>query len=641
MRPETTSTRPERAIPRARALVAAITIFSLAAGVSLAAGGPEPVSPGHPQWMQTAAGPCPTFSWTSSGTATGYELVIYEVEPRSDDLVERLRHRVPAGATSWSPSLDRCLERGGRYAWALRANGAKDSSTWSMPSLFEIAAAPSAQEFEAAVGVVREYLAANQPAFGEEPPHPHSQESAEATSRESHDAPDPATSMAPPGTELEVDGNVHAGSFTGDGSALDGVVTPGQLSTHVGNATAHHAPTVDTTCNGAACDGSQFNFLNASSLTAGTVTEARIDQALARDAELAAALEALDCPPGLYLAGVTGGSPDCLYLVDGGTTVTESIEVTIPDSGAASPYPSTLTVTSFGRPLADLNATLESLTHSYPADLDILLVAPTGEAVLLMSDGGGTNDLTNGTITFDDEALEALPIGPSLTSGTYRPADYLPGDTFPAPAPAGPYSTSLSTFDGIDPVGDWQLFIYDDSASDSGSLTDWSLELSGVATQRACEGYMATSRRFIDRGDGTVRDCLTGKIWLRDAGCLGAWPWNDAGDTIFTKIDDLNAGVDFGCSGYTAGTHADWEVPDIATLGSIVDSSIATNPRVYNGAGDSGWTPGNVFVDIQGTTYWSATEVDATNANSVGMNNGNTFSHPKSGARQLWAVRSD
>ena len=69
-----------------------------------------------------------------------------------------------------------------------------------------------------------------------------------------------------------------------------------------------------------------------------------------------------------------------------------------------------------------------------------------------------------------------------LLRGTYKPTDYSanpPGaDAFPGPAPAGPYGTTLSGFNGTDPNGTWSLYVFDDGPGDSGSFAGgWSLTI--------------------------------------------------------------------------------------------------------------------------------------------------------------------
>ena len=44
------------------------------------------------------------------------------------------------------------------------------------------------------------------------------------------------------------------------------------------------------------------------------------------------------------------------------------------------------------------------MNHSFPDDIDVLLVGPGGQLIQLMSDVGGSADLVNNTYTFDDVA---------------------------------------------------------------------------------------------------------------------------------------------------------------------------------------------------------------------------------------------
>jgi hypothetical protein len=60
-----------------------------------------------------------------------------------------------------------------------------------------------------------------------------------------------------------------------------------------------------------------------------------------------------------------------------------------------------------------------------------------------------------------------------VCADTYqKPTDHDPGDSLPAPAPAGPYSTSLSAFDLTDPNGTWRLWVADDTTGDEGFFTE-------------------------------------------------------------------------------------------------------------------------------------------------------------------------
>ena len=124
-------------------------------------------------------------------------------------------------------------------------------------------------------------------------------------------------------------------------------------------------------------------------------------------------------------------------------TFTNAAVVTIPSVGNATPYPSTINVTGMNGTVNNLTVTLKNLSHTWVSDVDVLLVGPGGQKVLVFSDVGDAFN-SNGvpvTVTLSDAAASALPASGPFASGTYKPTDYPPADTFPAPAPAGPYDS--------------------------------------------------------------------------------------------------------------------------------------------------------------------------------------------------------
>ena len=165
-------------------------------------------------------------------------------------------------------------------------------------------------------------------------------------------------------------------------------------------------------------------------------------------------------------------------------------------SGPASPFPSTITVPpSFGG-TTNVSVTLTGFSHTWPADIDVLLVAPTGEGVILMSDVGGSTDVTSINLTFDDAGTELSNCGGfafgsneksasadahtcPLSSGTYKPTGG--SDAFPGPAPAGPYGNAFAAFKGGNAAGDWDLYVFDDFIGDTGSVSGgWSLTIQAL-----------------------------------------------------------------------------------------------------------------------------------------------------------------
>lgn len=127
--------------------------------MALAAETPVAVSPGDTSKLALIGDTCPTFSWGSVEGARSYELVVYRLGDDSEEAKPVLQETFAGSASSWTPSLDRCLERGGQYAWSVRAIGGSEASEWSAPSLFEVAAGPSEAEFEELLALVKRYPA--------------------------------------------------------------------------------------------------------------------------------------------------------------------------------------------------------------------------------------------------------------------------------------------------------------------------------------------------------------------------------------------------------------------------------------------------------------------------------------------------
>ncbi len=156
---------------------------------------------------------------------------------------------------------------------------------------------------------------------------------------------------------------------------------------------------------------------------------------------------------------------------------TNANAITIPSAGAATPYPSTINVAGMSGTIWNLSLSLRNLTHQWTPDLDLLLVGPTGQGIIICSDAGN-GPVNNITVTVTDAAAGALPNGNPMTSGTFKPTNIGAGDTFPGPAPGGAYVGALSNYFGLAPNGAWSLYVFDDGAGDLGSLAGgWSLSL--------------------------------------------------------------------------------------------------------------------------------------------------------------------
>ncbi|MEO5984944.1 MAG: Ig-like domain-containing protein, partial [Ferruginibacter sp.] len=159
-----------------------------------------------------------------------------------------------------------------------------------------------------------------------------------------------------------------------------------------------------------------------------------------------------------------------------------------PGVGTASPYPSSIVISGMTGTVSMATVSLVNLSHAFPDDIQILLVAPNSQTVLLMSHAGGGTNITNVNLIFDSSASASLPVSSQIFSGTYLPTDYGDGSPLPPPAPVPPYGTTLNNLNGLNPNGTWSLYVYDSASPDLGSITNgWKLMLT-TSTNNCCVG---------------------------------------------------------------------------------------------------------------------------------------------------------
>jgi subtilisin-like proprotein convertase family protein len=232
-------------------------------------------------------------------------------------------------------------------------------------------------------------------------------------------------------------------------------------------------------------------------------------------------------------------------------TFSNATPIVIPGTGTggssgspAAPYPSTIAVAGIIHPITKVTVTLKGITHTFPADIDVLLVGPTGVKFILMSDVIGGTDWTGQTYTIDDSAAALFPSsGAPPASGTFKPTNINTTDAFPAPAPAGPYlnpatagTDTLAAFNGQNPNGTWSLYVVDDGSSDVGTFAGgWDLTL--TSSQNICFGPSAapgTISGTITNPDGAAVPGVTIKL----TGATSATTISDAaGNYHFDSIE--------------------------------------------------------------------------------------------------------
>jgi hypothetical protein len=172
-------------------------------------------------------------------------------------------------------------------------------------------------------------------------------------------------------------------------------------------------------------------------------------------------------------------------------------------------YPSTINVSGLSGSRR-IVLELTGLSATYPGDMDWLLVGPGGQKFIVMSDViSSFATQTNATVVLKDDAANLLPsTGTGSMAGDWKPTDITSGDTFDAPAPAGPYQspapvgtqTFLSVFGGNGSTmnGTWSLYGRDDVSGDFATITGWKLTFE--ANEFACTAT-PKSRADFD-GDG-------------------------------------------------------------------------------------------------------------------------------------------
>ena len=141
--------------------------------------------------------------------------------------------------------------------------------------------------------------------------------------------------------------------------------------------------------------------------------------------------------------------------------------------------------------------------------------------------------------------------------------------------------------------------------------------------------------RFLDEGDGTILDRLTGLIWLKNANCFGLRTWN-AAIMITRELSSGNCGL-------TDGSDVDeWRLPSLFELESLRDMQY-WEPALSNSAGTGQWTLGDPFTHlITDGNYWSSTTVayDTSTAWGVGIKYGVAYNTYKDNSSfYVWPVR--
>ncbi len=156
--------------------------------------------------------------------------------------------------------------------------------------------------------------------------------------------------------------------------------------------------------------------------------------------------------------------------------------------------------------------------------------------------------------------------------------------------------------------------------------------------------------RFVDCGNGTVTDTLTGLIWLKDAGCFTSMD--------FAAANNSAASLQSGQCGLTDGSAAgSWRLPTREDWSALVQPSCAQDPNgpaIPNktGTGCYSTSPWALVIWASPVTYWSSTTSAcdggascplATSLPNYGwfaqLQSGEVAGGPKVNTIRVWPVR--
>lgn len=125
--------------------------------------------------------------------------------------------------------------------------------------------------------------------------------------------------------------------------------------------------------------------------------------------------------------------------------------------------------------------------------------------------------------------------------------------------------------------------------------------------------------RFTDNGDGTVKDNLTGLVWLQNANIGNPQTWNNSLTWVNTLADDGVILMD----GSSAG---DWRLPNIKEMLSLIDY----------GRKDPALPTGHPFTEVQSPLYYVECATSCTVTEGQGYWTGT--SEMGNGGVKIWGV---
>jgi len=159
-------------------------------------------------------------------------------------------------------------------------------------------------------------------------------------------------------------------------------------------------------------------------------------------------------------------------------------------SNPASSAGSQILVSGLGSSTTSLDVQVSGLSHNHVGNLALVVVAPTGSALVLLGGTGPSSSLLGSTsLVFSDTASGTIPLNTFISPGTFKPTQYAAIGSFPPPGPGAAYqspqpwgtSTLTTTVRLGNPNGIWSLYAFDPVSGDSGQISGgWGLQITGT-----------------------------------------------------------------------------------------------------------------------------------------------------------------
>lgn len=177
----------------------------------------------------------------------------------------------------------------------------------------------------------------------------------------------------------------------------------------------------------------------------------------------------------------------------------------------ASPYPALMPVSGLAGRVHNARVKINNLSYGSRQYMHMYLGGPANVNVALFTDAT-TDAVTNKKFTFEDNAPTFFYRAGSTVDGNYRSWDY---DYFTTGIYSGftnepatdEHGFTLGEFNGLNPNGNWRLYVENTAATGTGSLPSWNVELTSVSSTD--NTYLTNPSISVNEADGSVTVSVT------------------------------------------------------------------------------------------------------------------------------------